>query len=63
MPEWNDCLTDSARTAWAELLLRNGLYPRPPRIKPVSIDTKLETPEEISIIMTLKPRFDKSEVT
>ena len=47
-----DCMTDSARTAWAELCIREGVYPAP-QDKLVSVETKPEDMAEVERLMKL----------
>lgn len=62
MPDFVEAMTDRSRGTWTQLLLSKGLYLRQ-KTKSITIETKLETSEEISKIMTIKPGFDKREVT
>ena len=55
MPEFLDCLTDSAREAWAGLLISLGLYIVPKKGKPVEVSGKLETTEEIGKLIRQQP--------
>jgi len=61
MPEFINCCNELSRATWLKLMARFKRKLEAKSQRNITVNAKLESPEEIARLMTLKPKWSRND--